>query len=74
MRERSHVITFCLALKKEKTNAILLPQKNDNFGQETSKVPGTIIAIIQFSYLILPKTSPSLKLSTKSAERGKDDR
>lgn len=46
MRERSHVITFCLALKKEKTNAILLPQKNDNFGQETSKVPGTIIAII----------------------------
>ena len=46
MRERSHVITFCLALKKEKTNAILLPQKNDNFGQETSKVPGTITTII----------------------------
>lgn len=27
----------------------MLPQKNDNFGQETSKVPGTIIA----NYLVL---------------------
>lgn len=46
MRERSQVITYRLAFKKKRKEPNTILYKIDSFGQEISKVPGTIIAII----------------------------